>query len=196
MYLTGHTGLTLGAAMLLNRGKRPMSNRKIGMVMGFALMPDILDRLVYLVVPGYPDHGVFHSVFFYALALPLAFVFMRRALPYVAIMTMHVFCDLANVSPKTFLYPLYGWLKPVYGVDPDLDFYLRGHLPAEFLCKFPFGHYLVFEALGAIVILAVLIGRLGGRRAVIYLPGNRDPEPMALAEVRSDVRRGAFRHEL
>jgi len=190
MYLTGHTGLTLGIAALLQGGKGPMSNRKIGVVMGFSLMPDILDRLLHLAVRGYPDHGVFHSVFFYALAVPLVFLFMLRALPYISIMAMHIIFDLANVDPRAFLYPHYGWLKPVYnGGKPiflDLGLNLRGYLPAEFLYKFPLGHYLIFEALGAVVILAVLIGRLSRRRAVIYLPEGRGPEPAVLAEVRSD----------
>ena len=74
-----------------------MSNMKIGLVMGFGLMPDILDRLVHLVVHGYPDHGVFHSVFLYALALPLVFLFMRRWLPYISIMAMNVL----RVKPST-----------------------------------------------------------------------------------------------
>lgn len=192
MYLTGHTGLTLGIAAILQRGKGPISNGKICVVMGFALMPDILDRLLHLVVLGYPDHGVFHSVFFYAPALPLIFIFMRRALPYISIMAMNVFFDLVNVDPRVFIYPHYGWLKPVYtGAKPlfpnlDLVSNLRVYLPAEFFYKFPLGHYLIFEALGAVVILAVLIGRLGRRRAVIYLPEGRDPEPVVLAEVRSD----------
>lgn len=192
MYLTGHTGLTLGIVSLLNRGKGPMSRRKIAAVMGFALMPDVLDRLVHLVVPGYPDHGVFHSVFFYALALPLVFLFMRRALPYISIMAMHIFFDLVNVDPRAFIYPHYGWLKPVYSggnalfLNLDLGLDLRGYVPSEFFFRFPFGHYLVFEALGASVILAVLIWGLGGRRAVIYLPEGRDTEPTGLAEVRGD----------
>lgn len=201
MYLTGHTGLTLGVVTLLQRGKGPMSKRKIAAVTGFALMPDILDRFVHLVVPGYPDHGVFHSVFFYALAVPLVFLFMRRALPYISIMAMHIFFDLVNVDPRAFIYPHYGWLKPVYtdgkpfflkldllglNLNLNLGLNLRGYVPSEFFFRFPFGHYLIFEALGAIVILAVLIGRLGGRRAVIYLPERRGPESTALAEARSD----------
>jgi LexA-binding, inner membrane-associated putative hydrolase len=105
MYLTGHTGLTLGVVTLLQSKKRPMSNRKIGVVMGFSLMPDILDRLLHIVVRGYPDHGVFHSVFFYALAVSLVFLFMRRALPYISIMAMHILFDLVNVNPRAFLYP-------------------------------------------------------------------------------------------
>ncbi len=180
MYLTGHTGLTLGIVSLLNRGKGPMSKRKIAAVMGFALMPDVLDRLVHLVVPGYPDHGVFHSVFFYALALPLVFLFMRRALPYISIMAMHIFFDLVNVDPRALVYPL----DLNLGLNRDLGLNLKGHLPGEFLFRFPFGHYLIFEALGAIVILAVLIGRLGGKQAVIYLPERRGPESTALALVR------------
>jgi len=191
MYLTGHTGLTLGIAVLLQREKRPMSNGKIGLVMAFSLMPDILDRLVHLIIRGYPDHGVFHSAFFYAFAVPLVFIFMRRALPYISIMAMHILFDLVNVDPRVFIYPNYGWLKPVYPIKPLVPnlapgLYPRGYLPAEFLYKFPFGHYLIFEALGAIVILAVLIGRLSRRPAVIYLPEGRGPEPTVLAEVRSD----------
>ena len=180
MYLAGHTGLTLGIVSLLQRGKGPMSKKKIAAVMGFALMPDVLDRLVHLVVPGYPDHGVFHSVFFYALALPLVFLFMRRALPYVSIMAMHIFFDLVNVDPRSLFYPL--GLNLNLGLN--LGLYLRGHVPSEFFFRFPFGHYLIFEALGAIVILAVLIGRLGGRRAVSYLPQARGSESTVLALVR------------
>ena len=186
MYLTGHAGLTLGVATLLHREKRPMSNKKIGVVMGFSLMPDILDRLVHFVISGYPDHGIFHSAFFYALALLPVFLFMRRALPYISIMAMHIIFDLVNVTPKAFLYPLYGWSKPVYAGGKTVALDLSRFLPGELFCKFPFGHYLIFETLGALVILAVLVGKLGRRRAAIYLPERRGPEPTALAEVRSD----------
>lgn len=60
----------------------------------------------------------------------------------------------------------HGWLKPVYtGGQPlflnlDLGLYLKGYLPREFLFLFPFDHYLIFEAAGAVVIVAVLIKRL------------------------------------
>ena len=105
---------------------------------------------------------------------------MRRALPYISIMAMHIFLDLVNVDPRAFIYPHYGWLKQVYtGGKPlflnlDLGLYLKGYLPGEVLYKFPFGHYLIFEVFGAIVIMAVMIERLSRRRTVIALPETRE----------------------
>ena len=181
MYLTGHTGLTLGIVSLINRGKGPMSYNKIFTVMGFSLMPDILDRVTHLIVPGYPDHGVFHSVFFYALAIPLFYAFMRKWLPYISLMAMNVFFDIVNVDPRVFIYPHYGWLKQVY-TGRALSFAgpLKQHLPHELLATFAHGHYLIFEAIGVVLIAAVLIDKMLGRERVIYLPERRAPESAGL----------------
>lgn len=161
VYLTGHAGLTLGIAALLNRGKEPMSYKKIALSMGFALMPDALDRGLNLIVPGCPDHGILHSVFLYLLALPLVYGYMRQAFYYVSIMAMNVFFDVVNVDPRAFLYPTFGWKDPFHGCAvPALLKPVIQCWPEAMRYRFPAGHYLLFEAGGLFVIIWIMAGKM------------------------------------
>ncbi len=171
MYLTGHTGLTLGIAALLNRGKAPMSYKRIALVMVFALMPDILDKGLNLVVPGYPDHAIFHSLFLYAALFAAAYLFMRRFLPYVGIMAMNVLFDVVNVDPRAFVYPVFGWSDPFQGKAlPGLLKPVIQWWPEAMRYKYPFGHYLLFEAGGLFLIIWIVVNKILATPASKRLP--------------------------
>ena len=154
MNIMGHVGFTLGLVTVIQkiRGRPPASVHRLLVFAGFALLPDILDKSLHLIFPRSPDHLIFHSVFFYLIAILIVWQVRPRWLVYVAIMAFHLVLDLANDDPRYLAFPLFGW--PVAGamVEP-LGHHMMDRLPAFVSIKIWSGHYLVFELIGTLLTL-------------------------------------------
>lgn len=161
MNIAGHIGFTLGALNLTQKGEYFDTRRiPILFVAAVALLPDIFDHSIHLVLHSYPHHGIFHSIFFYAAALPFSYLFLRPLLLSLTLMSFNVILDLANTELRAFLYPVYGWTGPLHGkpLDSPIETLLN-RWPRGIGYKLPTGHYLIFEAIGALLALWVLTGR-------------------------------------
>jgi hypothetical protein len=152
MLILGHVGTTMGVCRAVKMCPRPIPVRKILILAGAALLPDVLDRTVMLFVPDYTTHGVFHSVFLYALALPAAYLLLRAAFSLVLVMAFNVLCDLVSTDLRAFVYPLYGWTGQWQGtpVLSPIDSFLM-HYPHSIGIMLPTHHYVIFEILGAVL---------------------------------------------
>jgi hypothetical protein len=150
MLILGHVGSTLGACRAARLCPPPIPVRRILILAGAALLPDVLDRSIMLFVPGYTTHGVFHSVFFYAMALPAAYLLFRAAFPFVLVMGFNVLCDVVSTDLRVFIYPLYGWTHQWQGppILSPIDAFLM-HYPLSIGLMLPTHHYLLFELMGA-----------------------------------------------
>jgi hypothetical protein len=159
MYIPGHIGFTLGA-LNLTKERKYFNGKGIFFVAALALMPDILDHSIHLVLPSYPQHGIFHSLFLYAAALPVAFLFLKRLFLPLALMSFNEVLDIANTDLRALLYPIYGLTGPLRGTtieSPVVTFLNRW--PGSIGYKLPTGHYVIFEAIGLAFILWVLTGK-------------------------------------
>lgn len=160
MHITGHVGFTLGLFALLNK-KRTLTYKTCLILAVVALLPDILDSGIHMMIPKYPTHGIFHSIFFYAVSLPIAFLVFKRKLIYLTIMMTHVLFDIVNVDLRALMYPVYGWSGGYKGhplpspVESFLDYW-----PKTIGYKLPEGHYLLFEIVGIILIILFLMNNL------------------------------------
>ena len=156
MLLAGHVGTTLGVYALANRRRQSIPRRTLAAISVVALLPDVFDRTLRLVVPEYTTHGVFHSVFFYAAAVPAAYLLFRPALRYVLVMALHVLCDTVSTDLRVFVYPLYGWTgyPPFPPVLSPIDAFLI-HWPRSIGYMLPTSHYLIFELIGLALIVYV-----------------------------------------
>ncbi len=154
MHLLGHVGFTLGLVTAIQkiRGRPPEPVHRLLVFAGFALLPDILDKSLHLMFPKYPDHLVFHSVFFYLIALLIIWQVRPRWLVYVAIMAFHLVLDLPNDDPRYLAFPMFGWPAPGPMVEP-LGQHVMNRLPAFLSTKIWAGHYLIFELTGAFLTL-------------------------------------------
>ena len=154
MHLLGHVGFTLGLVTAIQkiRGRPPVPVHRLLVFAGFALLPDILDKTLHLILPKCPDHLIFHSVFFYLIALLIVWQVRPRWLVYVAIMAFHLVLDLPNDDPRYLAFPLFGWRIAGPMVEP-LGQHVMNQLPAFLSTKIWVGHYLVFEMTGAFLTL-------------------------------------------
>lgn len=155
MFIFGHIGFTLTAYAVYKR-KEPICLKSALLVSTLALMPDILDRGMYLIIRSYPVPGVFHSALFYAMAIPLTFLFFRIFLSYPIILSGNVILDVVNTDLRAFIYPLYGWTN---GLSQEAVYWpLRTFLddwPRTIGYRIPTNHYLIFEVVGLILIVLV-----------------------------------------
>ena len=149
MHILGHVGFTLAGATLVQKIRQdpPLTLRQLIVFAGVSLVPDILDRILHLLFPQYPDHLLFHSAFLYAIAGLILWVRHSRFLVYVIILAFHLVLDVPNTDPRYLLFPLFGWPDPSHSVAP-LTNPLMTHLPAFLSVTDRAGHYLVFELVG------------------------------------------------
>ena len=165
MLIPGHVGFTLGLATLVQKVRKqpPLDLRQISLFAVASLLPDILDKSLHWLYPRYPEHQVFHSFVFYAIALLVLWRIHSRLLIYVGFMALHPVLDLANNAPRDLFWPVNGWMDWSAGrplIDP-----LMNRLPPFLSIKFCSGHYSVFEVVGlALIVWAVWeAGRASGR---------------------------------
>lgn len=157
MYIFGHTGLTFAFYKLLKKDNQLLTSKNILTLAIVASLPDLLDSGIHLTIPKYPTHGIFHSIFFYAVSFPIAFFVFKRMLIYLAIMIANVMFDIVNVDLSAFLYPVYGWAEKSNGhAIPSPIQTFMDQWPKTIGYKLPEGHYLVFEIIGVICIIWVL----------------------------------------
>ncbi|NOZ69343.1 MAG: hypothetical protein GXP46_08910, partial [Deferribacteres bacterium] len=175
----GHVGFTLGLFTLLNKGERYLSYKKMLALSVAALSPDILDRSIHLIRPKYPTHGIFHSLPFYIVLLPIAFFVFRKAFIYLSIMTANVIFDFVNSDLRSFVYPFNNKINKfkVFDFPALLD-----HWPQTIGYKLPSGHYLVFEAVGMLLVVLIVSKRLIGYNK--SLTGIQEPEARSQNEQR------------
>jgi hypothetical protein len=152
MHIAGHVGFTLGAATLIQKVRKcpPLPKRQLLIFAFIALLPDILDKSFHRLIPGYPDHLLFHSLILYAVMLLALWRFHSRFLVYVAIMAFHPILDLANDDPRYLIFPLLGWPGWSHAVEP-LAKPVMERLPSFLSATIWSGHYLVFELAGAVL---------------------------------------------
>jgi len=158
MLISGHIGLTLAIFNLINRKKKNLSYQTACVLAFFALLPDILDRTLNYTIIGYPNHGIFHSFFFYFAALLICYLFFRKAFTYIIVMGVNVFFDIVNASPRAFIYPLnqlFPSIQRHVQFSPVESF--MAQLPAIIRYKLPTGHFAIFELAGLLFIVLTLI---------------------------------------
>ena len=161
MNIAGHVGFTFVLYEVIRKYNKSLILNNLIAIAIVALLPDILDRTIHLIIPKYPAHGIFHSVFFYASSLLFAVLLFRRIIIYLAIMMTNVAFDIVNVSLRAFMYPVYGWTEDYVGqalpspVKPFLD-----HWPQTIGYKLPTGHYLLFELAGILLIILIISKRI------------------------------------
>ena len=153
MLIPGHIGFTLSLATLVQKVRRqpPLDLRQISLFAFASLLPDILDRSLHWLRPNYPDHLVFHSLVFYAIASLGLWRMRSQFLVYVGIMALHPVLDFANTDPRDLFWPVSGWMDWRAGgplIEP-----LMNRLPPYLSVTVLWGHYLVFEVTGLALIL-------------------------------------------
>jgi len=109
MHIAGHVGFTFAFYEFIRKYNKSLILNNLITIAFVALLPDILDRSIHLVIPKYQAHGIFHSVLFYIPSLLIAVLFFRRVILYLAIMMTNVAFDIVNVNLSAFMYPVYGW---------------------------------------------------------------------------------------
>jgi hypothetical protein len=156
MHIAGHVGFTIGFFTLLNKN-RNLTYKTCLIIAVVALLPDILDSGIHMMISMYPTHGVFHSIFFYAVSLPVVLLVFKRTFIYLTVMIINVMFDIVNVDLRAFMYPIYGWSEGYSGhplqspVESFLDYW-----PKTIGYKLPEGHYLLFEIIGMLIIVVSL----------------------------------------
>ncbi len=78
---------------------------------GAALLPDVIDKPLALLVftDSHSTQNIAHSLLVHVLALVVAILWFRRALPYVLAFNTHLLADHMWYHIETFWYPLFGW---------------------------------------------------------------------------------------
>ena len=156
MHIAGHIGFTLGCYTMI-KSKQKFSFNQMLLVGSLALMPDLLDRTLNFIIGVYPNHGIFHSIFFYAAVFPIIFIFVRNKLEYLIVMGGHIVLDIVNTDLRAFMYPLFGWSNNLAGsaMESPVSVFLD-HWPKTIGYKLPTQHYLVFEAMGTVLVCLVV----------------------------------------
>ena len=154
MLIPGHVGFTLGLATLVQkvRSQPPLDLRQLSLFSFMSLLPDILDKSLHWLYPTYSEHQVFHSFVFYAIALLALWWMHSRFIVYLGIMALHPVLDFANTDPHAMFWPLFGWIDWNSGDRPLIE-PLMNRLPPFLSVTVLWGHYLVFELVGLVLIL-------------------------------------------
>lgn len=163
MFIFGHVGFTT-AAYALNKRRQPFCFKKVLLIGTLALMPDVFDRVLQLIIKTYPVPGLFHSLLFYASALTLSFFFFRHFFYYLIIMAGHVVLDIVNTNLGSLMYPLFGLANNMGGAAMESPFIFLNHWPKTVGYRLQTGHYLIFEAMGILLICFVVWRLIGTRK--------------------------------
>jgi len=151
MLIPGHVGFTLGLATLVQKVRKQPSLdlRRLSLFAFASLLPDILDKSLHWLRPDYPDHLM---LVFYSAAMLVLWRMRSRLLVYVGIMVLHPVLDFANTDPHAMFWPLFGWIDWSSGGRPLIEL-LMNRLPPFLSVTVLWGHYLVFELVGLVLIL-------------------------------------------
>lgn len=177
MFILGHTGITLGAALVLDRvvsgarggGSAPepvwgrtslLSRVDIRLLLLGSMLPDIIDKPVGMVIfdDFFQNGRIFsHTVLFLLLLLGTGLFYYRRrgslGLLVVAVGAVaHVVLDAMWADPETLLWPLYG---AVFRKEPDFTFdqwvFDLAHTPSVYVPEIIGGLVLAWVAVRAMV---------------------------------------------
>ena len=159
MNIAGHVGFTFVLYEFIRKYSKSLILNNLLAIAIVALLPDILDRSIHLIIPKYPAHGIFHSFIFYVGSLLIAVLLFRRIIIYLAIMMTNVAFDIVNVSLRAFMYPVYGWTEDYVRQPSSVESFLN-HWPQTIGYKLPTGHYLLFELAGILLIILIISKRL------------------------------------
>ena len=156
MHIAGHVGFTLGLFTLFDKNTN-LTYKTCLILAVVALLPDILDSGIHLMIPKYPTHGIFHSLIFYAVSLPVVFLVFKRTFIYLTVMIINVIFDIVNVDLRALMYPIYGWPEVYKGqaIPSPIESFFNSY-PNTIGYKLPDGHFLLFEAMGMILLLFCL----------------------------------------
>ena len=154
MHIVGHIGFTLGAATLLQKMRNwpPFKRWQLVWLALVALLPDILDRSLHLLLPNYPEHMIFHAMPIYLVVVPLLWMFHRKVAACGGIMAFNAALDIVNVDPRALFFPLFGWFDWSMTGRPLIEPYMN-RLPSFLAAMNRTGHYLIFEVAGLLMII-------------------------------------------
>ncbi len=157
MHIAGHMGFTLGLSRVLGAGKALSPWKRFAAIASLALLPDVFDRAIHLLVPSYPLHGIFHSLPLYVLLVSALSVVRKELMVYPVLVAFSVLLDLLNVNPESLLYPFYSEASTAHlpVVRTRIEGFMSS-LPGIIGYRFSSGHYLLFEIVGFLLILSAL----------------------------------------
>ncbi len=157
MHIAGHIGFTLGLSQVLGVREAPFSRKRLAAVAAVALLPDVFDRAIHLLIPSYPLHGIFHSIPLYVLLFIAVSAAYKQMMIYPVLAAFSAALDLFNVNPESLLYPFYSEASTAHlpVVRTRIEGFMSS-LPGIMGYRFPSGHYLLFEAAGLLIILLIL----------------------------------------
>jgi hypothetical protein len=158
MLIPGHIGFTFGVCFTFsNFFKIPLNLKTLGIIALVSLVPDIMDKGIHLLIPRYPDHAIFHSMFLYGIFCCIVMILRKwTAAKISGILIFNSALDLVNNEPGILVYPLTGFIDRNHLSAPVGDKILE-RLPQIFSVKDFTGHYLLFEISGLLLITITTI---------------------------------------
>lgn len=158
MLIPGHIGFTFGVCFVFSKiCKSPLTLKTLGIIAFISLIPDIMDKGIHLLIPRYPDHAIFHSMFLYGVFGGIVLLFRKWTAAQISgILILNCALDLVNNEPGILVYPLTGFIDRNHLSAPVGEKILE-RLPQIFSLKDFTGHYLLFEIPGLLLIALVSI---------------------------------------
>jgi hypothetical protein len=157
MLVPAHIGFTLCLVNITRHALKipPLRFGQLSVLSLSAILPDLFDKSIHLFYPSYPSHAIFHSLFLLPIFGIIFYSFRFRTIAIVtAIMIFHSILDLVNAIPAALVYPLFLGVNRSYYVSVGGKVMER--LPEFFGIKGFHGHYILFEIIGALLVVWVM----------------------------------------